>query len=180
MNHRPCEFRVSLAALIAGTTGLGVLTAIRPDGMMVAFLTVMFIIALPFAVAIDILVAAEKGHLVLQFSLRQVLIVTACIAVYLSLLREPWTFRARFAVSRSALERLAAEVEGGVEVAPQWTGLFFIKKAKRNGIFTILWTDPDGGSPAGFVHPASDNGLSHNDGSIALRHDAQWNYFIQD
>lgn len=148
--------------------------------MMVAFLTVMFIIALPFAVAIDILVAAEKGRLVLQFSLKQVLIVTACIAVYLSLLREPWTFRARFAVSRSALERLAAEVEGGVEVAPQWAGLFFIKKAKRNGIFTILWTNPDGGSPAGFVHPASDYGLSHNDGSIALRRDAQWNYFVQD
>ncbi|MGH7136658.1 MAG: hypothetical protein ACREHD_13025 [Pirellulales bacterium] len=136
------------------------------------------------ALAIDFAIDGSKGAAGVQISLRQLFVIVTCVAVYVSLVREPWTFRLRFAASRSALERLAARVAGGAEVEPQWAGLFFIKKTARkerdDGTYTILWTEPGGGSPTGFVHPAPRHAPSLNDWAVALQNDPEWQYFIQD
>lgn len=114
-----------------------------------------------------------------RFSLKQLLMGVTCVALFLSLLYEPWTFHLRFALSRGALNELVERAAAGENIAPQQAGLFLVEKVDRNlrggKVFTVLWTD----SEAGFVHPGSDD-FPHNDWSVGLRHDPDWSYFIQD
>lgn len=183
------SFRASIATLAIGTVCLTLITFDCPHLLLTAIFTELMLIALLFAWVVDLVLAgANRKVSGMQFSLRQMLLVTACLAFYLSLLCEPWTFRLRFAVSRPALERLAAQLEQGSAPDPQWAGLFFIKKAtreKRNDeTLTVLWTE----SESGFVHPAPKPSadLSHlpgspglfNDYSTALQRDPEWFYFI--
>jgi hypothetical protein len=173
------SFRFFIGAVIAGTALLAVLTAIAPDAMLMGLLTALLVIVSPFALAVDFLVvAARRKASGIQFSLRQLIVVVTCVALYLSLLSEPWTFRLRFALSRPALERLADQVASEADFKPQWAGLFFIERVdsyeRKHGHLTVLWT----GLESGFVHPASSK--PYNDYSVALRHDPQWSFFIQD
>lgn len=183
MNHKHRSFRLTIGLLVGASVGLALITLIEPHVLLVAPFTMLAVVALPFAVLIDFVPpSANCGRL--QFSLRQLLILIACLALYLSLLREPWTFRLRFAVSRPALEWLAAEVEHGAAPAPQWAGLFYIEKADRiereGETCTVLWIEPGGGSPTGFLHPSPSKMRSLNDWSFGLQNDPQWFYFIQD
>lgn len=185
--NRSC--RACLGTLAAGTICLSLATAIEPHLMLAALITMFMLLCLSFALFVDVFSARARGAK-LQFSLRQFLLTIAYVAAYVSLLREPWIFRLRFAMSRPALQHLAAEVEQGPpgpSPGPQWAGRFFIKKATRehrdDGDVTVLWTEPDGGSPSGFVHPAPMNsGVPYlfNDYSLALQNDPEWFYFIQD
>lgn len=197
MKLKDWSFRATIITLAVGSAIVVVVTAIEPDLMIVTFLTILVLTVLPNALFFDLYNARTRLS-ARQFSLGQLLVVITCLAVYLSLLREPWTFRLRFAVSRPALERLAAQVEHGASPGPQWAGLFFIKKANRVEKYgetcTVFWTEPEGGSPSGFVHPAPK--LPHmyfrslrilsplpridNDYSTALQDDPEWFYFIQD
>ena len=197
MKFKNWSFRATIVTLASGSTILVVVTAIEPHLVIVALLTILVLVALPNALFFDLYNARTRPS-VRQFSLSQLLVAVTCLAVYLSLLREPWTFRLRFAVSRPALELLAAQVEQGASPGPQWAGLFFIKKANRVEKYgetcTVLWTESEGGSPSGFVHPAPK--LPHfsfvslrilsplppifNVHSTALQHDPDWFYFIQD
>ena len=190
--YKACPFRACLSTLIFSWICLALLTAMLPDWRVMAFLIMFVVLALPIALLADCAIDGIEDLTALgefqlrqfrQFSLRRLFVFVTCLALFLSLLYEPWTFRLRFAMSRPELERLAARVEAGDDVEPQWAGLFFIEKAdrkERDGkMFTVLWTDL-GANPEGFVHPGSRNGPWFNDYSVAMRHDAQWNYFIQD
>ncbi|HEV3343646.1 MAG TPA: hypothetical protein VG125_24960 [Pirellulales bacterium] len=172
------SFRVTIGLLVGASVGLALITLVAPDVMLVGAFTFLAVVALPFAVLIDFVPPSAQPQK-LQFSLRQLFIVVACLALYLSLLREPWTFRLRFAVSRPALERLAAEVEQGGTPGPQWAGLFYIEETARRerdgGTYTVLFIDPE----EGFVHPTPTKPWL-NDYSLALQNDPEWFYFIQD
>ena len=148
--------------------------------MIIGMLLLLIMMAFPMALLIDCALDRINDLTAFrQFSLRQLLVGVTCLALYLSLLVEPWTFHMAFALSRGALERVAASVEAGDQIEPQWAGLFFIERVERkqrgDKVFTVLWADPE----AGFVHPGSVS-FPHNDYSIALRHDPDWSFFIQD
>jgi hypothetical protein len=180
------SFRFSLGTLVIGPVCLGVFTALDPHVMVVILLTLAMLVAVPASLTIDLLLAANRTNLPnLQFSLRQMFLAVACVAAYISMLKNPWPFRLRFAVSRPALELLAAKVERGETLEhSQRAGLFLIQKAgrkERGGhVYTILWTEPGGGSPTGFVHPAPEDWGLFNDWSTARLNVAGWQYFIQD
>lgn len=178
--HR--TFRACISTLVFGTVCLAVVTAVEPSAGSVVLVTMLTWLALAMALAIDFAIDGSKGAAGVQVSLRQVFAIVTCIAVYLSLLSEPWTFRLRFAASRPALDRLAERVAGGAEVEPQWAGLFFIASAhakESNGVrYTTLYTDPYG--EEGFLHPPPQNRTFMNDWSTALQHDADWQHFIKD
>lgn len=180
------SFRVSLGTLMAGTLLLAILTTFEPNMAVTVLVTMLMLVAAPIAVAIDIgLAAAQSRKSRPQFSLRQMFTAIACLAAYLSLLSEPSTFHLRFAASRSALQRLANDVaQGHAPPCPKWAGLFHIQKMekkRRNGIdYTILWTEPGGSNPSGFVHPAPNPSWDLNYWSAALLHDPDWQFFIQD
>ena len=160
---------------------LVVATAIEPHAGCAVLVSMLTLLALAVALAIDFAIDGSKGTAGVQVSLRQLFAIVTCIAVYVSLLREPWTFHLRFAASRPALERLAAQVASGAEVEPQWAGLFFIENAhatESNGVvYVTLCTDQY--CEVGFIHPAPHD-RSSNDWSIALQHDAEWQHFIKD
>lgn len=185
--HKPKigSFRFSIGTLVVGPPCLATFMFIQPDVGMMAFLTMLMLMAVPISLMIDLLLAAKRDRLTnLQLSLRQLLLVVACLAAYISMFRDPWPFRLRFAVSRSALERLAIQVENGETPGPQRASLFVIKKTgkkEREGkVYTILWTEPGGGSPTGFVHPAPDDRRLIDDWSATHLNDPEWQFFIQD
>src|SRR5690242_12072102 len=113
------SFRAVVSTLIGGSICLALITAIEPHLMFVGLVTMFELGALPFALLFDVFSARAKSRK-MQFSMRELLVVITCVALYLSLLWEPWTFHLRFAVSRPAMERLAAEVERGASPGPQW------------------------------------------------------------
>ena len=146
-----------------------------------AMLMMFLMIASPIVLLVDCAIDGIHDLAALgRFSLRQFFVFLTCLACFLSLLYEPWTFYLRFAMSRQELERLAHSVETGEEIEPQWAGLFFIEKARRekhdHQIYTVLWTEL-GSGPEGFVHPACP---LINDYSVALHRDPEWSYFSQD
>jgi hypothetical protein len=60
------------------------------------------------------------------------------------------------------------------------TKIVKMERKERNGsIYTCLWTEPDGGNPAGFVHPAPNDRSLFDVWSTAWFND-QWQYFIED
>lgn len=175
------SFRFSLGTLVVGPICFAVSTAVEPSVSIVFLLTMLMLIALTGSLIIDFRLAAKSANTSPQFSLREMFLVVMCLAVYLSVLKNPWPFRIRFSVSRPALELLAAKVEQGESPAgSQWAGLFLIRETERREGYTILWTEPGGGNPMGFVHPAPEDARLFDDWSTARLNDKEWLFFIQD
>jgi hypothetical protein len=99
-----------------GTLLLASFTAFEPNIMIPVGMTMVLFVALPIAASVDVRHAAT-------FSLRQMFFVVTCLAVYISMLRNPWPFRLRFAVSRPALAEFALRFERGETLeGGQWAG----------------------------------------------------------
>jgi hypothetical protein len=178
------SFRLPTATVILGTVTLAVVAWQAADVGVMFFVTFAVVFCLHVAAVVEAIAASALKRR-MQFSLRRLLFLIAWIALYVSMLRDPWPFRLRFAFSQGALERLAARVERGELLAePEWAGLFYIRKIghkERGGeTYTVLWTEPEGGSPTGFIHhPPQDRGR-FNDWSAGLQHNDDWQFFIED
>jgi len=78
----------------------------------------------------------------LHWSLRQMFMVTACLAVIIGAIFNHWPMLWRFAISVPEMDRIADQVESGLEVKkPQAVGLFVIEKATMRSGIPCLWID---------------------------------------
>jgi amino acid transporter len=102
------------------------------------------------------------------------------IAVMLSVAFTQWPLRASYAVSRDGLNRLAARIDAGQQVAtPKRVGLFVIRAAdvSRDGIVE-LWTDDSAIGRRGFVHCRPDRAPGNLWSMIQL--DDSWLFVEED
>ncbi len=82
-------------------------------------------------------------------------VITVSLAIVPSIVFWEWPMRLTFAVSSSALSRLADQVAAGKPPSlPAKAGLFTVRSVEVRGPSICLWTDASPAGPSGFVrHP---------------------------
>ncbi len=88
-----------------------------------------------------------------QLSLRRLLLNVSVLCCVLSVLTTDWPLRARFELSRTAVDTLADRVQQGEDVAlPAYAGLFWVRSAEANRAGQpCLWTRLQPGGNTGLV-----------------------------
>lgn len=177
--------RTPYGSFLALTAIVAVLMARVGSHLLMAVFCVLLLFAwcfygLAFLAAQD----AKRQMESLRFSLRQIFIVTACVAVIVGALVNHWPFRWRFALSLQELDQFADRIDGGLEIEkPKAVGLFVIEKAEVRTIggkrVPCLWTDPDTAGPTGFVRCMPEQAHRFNLWSTERMND-RWQLIIED
>jgi hypothetical protein len=115
-----------------------------------------------------------------QWSLRQVFIVTACVAIIVGAMVHRWPLWWRFAASQAALDQFADRVENGLQISrPQAVGWFMIERAEMRKGVPCLWTAPDLAGSTGFVRCAPNQAERFNLWSNQRLND-RWQFISED
>lgn len=116
-------------------------------------LCVLMLAAWCFYALIDMALQDAKGPVEPpRWTLRQMLTLTACIAVMVGAVVNHWPLRLRFAVSRPQLDQFADQLAAGERLStPRAVGLFMIRKAEMRRGLPCLWTNPAPSGYTGFV-----------------------------
>lgn len=88
----------------------------------------------------------------LRWTLRQMFVVTGCLAMIFGAIVNHWPLLWRFAISQQRLDQFADQLVDGRQLStPRAVGLFVIRKAEMRDGLPCLWTDPDPSGYSGFV-----------------------------
>lgn len=92
-----------------------------------------------------------------------------------------WPLRLSFAISWPFMNQMANRLEAGEKVAPQWAGVFYIRRAEINHRgMAVLWIDISGGGGTGFARPSDDIAVSKFNHWSDYRLWANWHHIAED
>ena len=149
--------RTPYGSFLALTAIVAVLMARVGNPVLMALLGVLLLFAWCFYGLAFLAVRDAKRQMEsLRFNLRQIFVVTGCIAVIVGALVNHWPLRWRFALSLPELDQFADRLDGGMEIVrPIAVGWFVIQQAVVRTIsgklVPCLWTDPETAGATGFV-----------------------------
>ena len=114
-----------------------------------------------------------------KFTLKTLLWLMVAVAAFLGFVVHGTILRARFALSKSAINSLASDIDHGQHPElPYWAGLFRVYEIEGNpGGVVKLWTGGDSTGRAGLARGIQAN---HPRYSSQSRMDKDWWYVVED
>ncbi len=80
------------------------------------------------------------------------IIISASVALTISVLVTHWPLRLSYSLSKASLNRIAKQVTSGTKaLSPQSASVFSVTRADVDNGLVCLWIDEDMGEPIGFV-----------------------------